>query len=333
MTAVNLPFDRMAAAAALVRGTQPRTVLGRAGGRSSRCATTSTWCCSTSSYTDGSVGALPGDRRAGTPARSTSSARVATIGADGDRTAYDALYDPAAAQYLLSLIDRRRPWWATCGSPRSPTSTLPLRRGAAGVRRRAEQHQRGLRGGGHPQGLPPRHARASTPTSSSTGCSAGPATRTWRGCSASFETIAGTASRARWAWSPTFAANSAEGWDMATASTRDLFAEGDLYADEVGGDFAGESYRLGEAVASVHAHARRTARHVDRPCSRPTPCWSGCRRRRRRCPNWQQYVPLIEERYRKLAEETITVQRVHGDLHLGQVLRTPETLAADRLRG
>ena len=113
-----------------------------------------------------------------------------------------------------------------------------------------------------------------------------------------------------------FAADSVEGWDMATASTRDLAAG-------AGDDFAEESHRLGGAVASVH----RTLAETLGTAHEPFPVETLLRRLREvaaMVPAVEQYRELIEERYLALTGGTVVVQRMHGDLHLGQVLRTPE---------
>jgi maltokinase len=123
-----------------------------------------------------------------------------------------------------------------------------------------------------------------------------------------------------------FAANSADGWLMALASVRDLFAEGDLRADEVGGDFAGEASRLGETIAVVHAELREAL-----PTGEADP--------RELATTWRDRLTASVAEVSALAQHAdqihaiydavaaihgpIPTQRVHGDLHLGQTLRTP----------
>ena len=103
-------------------------------------------------------------------------------------------------------------------------------------------------------------------------------------------------------------AGSVDGWTMATA--------GDLDTEQARG--------LGEAVASVHADlaaalGTSTATvPVDRMRQRLASAVTSV-------PQLAGYAPAIEQRYAALAGQPISVQRIHGDLHLGQVVRTPDT--------
>jgi len=241
--------------------------------------------------------------------------QLGVIGSDGNRTGYDAMYDPQAAGHLLALIDQS----ASVGPltfGKEPGAVLPLN--AEAKISGAEQSNTSVIFGRDAilkvfrrvtPGINPDIelnrvlARAGNPhVATLLGSFEAPWNEAGgQDCALGMVTA--------------FAAGSTEGWDMATARTRALVAGGGT------DDFTGESRQLGEAVASVHA-TLADALGVE---TVPFPVDTVLERLRTAtaaAPALAPHAPLIEERYRKLADETIPVHRVHGDLHLGQVLRT-----------
>lgn len=231
---------------------------------------------------------------------------VGAIGKDGTRTAYDALYDATATQHLLTLIDEssdvgplrfeREPDAVlptdapprVVGAEQSNTSVVFGDRAIFKVFRRATP-------GVNPDiELNRELARARNPHVATLLGSYG---TDFDGQPYALGMVT------------EFAAGSTEGWAMATSAAGD--------------DFAAEAEALGAAVASVHATLAATLGQA------PEPFPAGVLTSRLRSvaatvPALEPYAGLIEERYRKLAEQTAPLHRVHGDLHLGQVLWTPE---------
>ncbi len=124
-----------------------------------------------------------------------------------------------------------------------------------------------------------------------------------------------------------FLRTASDGWELALASVRNLFAEADLYADEVGGDFAGESQRLGEAVGRIHqllaehfpTRERTAAEHAELARAMTSRLDAALDV----VPELAEHAPPLRELFDAVgAIRGGTVQRVHGDLHLGQTLRT-----------
>ena len=125
-----------------------------------------------------------------------------------------------------------------------------------------------------------------------------------------------------------FLRSGSDGWVLALTSVRDLFAEGDLHAEEVGGDFAAESERLGMATADVHS-AMATSLPTGLAGTAEIAAWAGSMHDRLDAaavavPALAEYAAGIGEVFDALARhhDSVAVQRVHGDYHLGQVLRT-----------
>ena len=136
-----------------------------------------------------------------------------------------------------------------------------------------------------------------------------------------------------------FLRSAADGWAMATASVRDLLAESLLLDGargpakptdpaDAGGDFASEAHRLGHAVAAVHADLATALGTSPATSGYLDALATGMHRRLDavlgRVAELAPHADALRAAFDEVGDLTgpVPLQRIHGDLHLGQVLRS-----------
>jgi maltokinase len=123
-----------------------------------------------------------------------------------------------------------------------------------------------------------------------------------------------------------FLSSASGAWDLALTSLRSFLAESGKSPADSGADFGMESYRLGEAVAAIHSDlAQALGTGQASAASIAASLTKRLTIAAREANVLAPFVVAIEERYEAMASEdsTVQTQRIHGDLHLGQVLRVP----------
>jgi maltokinase len=119
-----------------------------------------------------------------------------------------------------------------------------------------------------------------------------------------------------------------DGWSLAATSVRDLYAGSGAAAAEAGGDFAGEAHRLGEATAEVHHDLVQAFGTQELPAgayrTMSVQMLERLERALRAVPELDPHAPKLRAAFADVATLTdpLEVQRIHGDYHLGQVMRT-----------
>ncbi len=118
-----------------------------------------------------------------------------------------------------------------------------------------------------------------------------------------------------------YLAGGAEGWALALTSLRDMYATECEDPAQCGGDFAGEAWRLGQVTAAMHlAMAEAFGTEPGDPVAWASTAEAQLGRLNEEDADRAAAQELVGQ-LRTVHEPGLAV-RIHGDYHLGQVLRT-----------